>query len=606
MVNSSLLQLTDVSLRFGDKELFANLNMLIKDGDRAALIGRNGSGKSTLLKIIAGKIETDYGSRVVSKGTTIGYMEQDPNLSKFLTLYDFAVFNLDPSNYYKVEHHAENLGISLKTKCKDASGGERRRASLVKLFAEESELLLLDEPTNHLDIDGILWLERKLISSNCSFLIISHDRTFLNNLTKQTFWVDRAVVRKRELGFVTFEDWRDKIWKEEDQESHKLDMKIKTEARWAVEGISGRRKRNMGRLKVLDNLRKTRSEKIKRQSLKSIEIDTGIKSGQKVIEAKVVSKAFNGNEIIRKFSLTVARGDRIAVVGPNGVGKSTLINILLGKVPPDSGKVKLGTDIHPAIFDQNREILDDNLSLWENLTSDPILNVSNASDQIMVGGRPRHVMGYLKQFLFSEFQARMQVGALSGGEKARLVLAKILSKSSNLLVLDEPTNDFDLETLDLLQEALDEYSGTVILVSHDRDFINRVSTKTLVMEGDGVIQEHNGGWSDLFNKDTEKFDVNKSPSKIKKKLNHQRRENNSRIGLSFTQLHRLKELPEEIDRLIEKISELELILSDGDLYLNDEERFLKLSKALALLQKKLTLIEDEWLKLEELSELKIN
>ena len=606
MVNSSLLQLTDVSLRFGDKELFANLNMLIKDGDRAALIGRNGSGKSTLLKIIAGKIETDYGSRVVSKGTTIGYMEQDPNLSKFLTLYDFAVFNLDPSNYYKVEHHAENLGISLKTKCKDASGGERRRASLVKLFAEESELLLLDEPTNHLDIDGILWLERKLISSNCSFLIISHDRTFLNNLTKQTFWVDRAVVRKRELGFVTFEDWRDKIWKEEDQESHKLDMKIKTEARWAVEGISGRRKRNMGRLKVLDNLRKTRSEKIKRQSLKSIEIDTGIKSGQKVIEAKVVSKAFNGNEIIRKFSLTVARGDRIAVVGPNGVGKSTLINILLGKVPPDSGKVKLGTDIHPAIFDQNREILDDNLSLWENLTSDPILNVSNASDQIMVGGRPRHVMGYLKQFLFSEFQARMQVGALSGGEKARLVLAKILSKSSNLLVLDEPTNDFDLETLDLLQEALDEYSGTVILVSHDRDFINRVSTKTLVMEGDGVIQEHNGGWSDLFNKDTEKFDVNKSPSKIKKKLNHQRRENNSRIGLSFTQLHRLKELPEEIDRLIEKISELELILSDGDLYLNDEERFLKLSKALTLLQKKLTLIEDEWLKLEELSELKIN
>ena len=355
-----------------------------------------------------------------------------------------------------------------------------------------------------------------------------------------------------------------------------------------------------------DNLRKTRSEKIKRQSLKSIEIDTGIKSGQKVIEAKVVSKAFNGNEIIRKFSLTVARGDRIAVVGPNGVGKSTLINILLGKVPPDSGKVKLGTDIHPAIFDQNREILDDNLSLWENLTSDPILNVSNASDQIMVGGRPRHVMGYLKQFLFSEFQARMQVGALSGGEKARLVLAKILSKSSNLLVLDEPTNDFDLETLDLLQEALDEYSGTVILVSHDRDFINRVSTKTLVMEGDGVIQEHNGGWSDLFNKDTEKFDVNKSPSKIKKKLNHQRRENNSRIGLSFTQLHRLKELPEEIDRLIEKISELELILSDGDLYLNDEERFLKLSKALTLLQKKLTLIEDEWLKLEELSELKIN
>ena len=605
MVNSPLLQLTDMSLKFGDKELFLNLNMLIKEGDRAALIGCNGSGKSTLLKIISGQIEADCGSRVVSKGTAIGYMEQDPNLNKFLTLYDFAVSSLDPSNYYKVEHHAETLGISLEIKCKDASGGERRRASLVKLFAEESDLLLLDEPTNHLDIEGILWLERKLISSKYSFLIISHDRTFLNNLTKQTFWVDRAVVRKRELGFITFEDWRDKIWKEEDQESHKLDMKIKAEARWAVEGISGRRKRNMGRLRALHNLRETKFEKIKRQSLKSIEIDTDIKSGQKVIEAKDISKAFDGNEIIRKFSLKVARGERIAIVGSNGVGKSTLINMLTGKVPPDSGKVKMGTDLYPAIFDQNREILDDDLSLWENLTSDPITNVSNASDQVMVRGRPRHVMGYLKEFLFSEIQARMPVGALSGGEKARLMLAKILSKSSNLLVLDEPTNDFDLETLDLLQEALDEYLGTVILVSHDRDFINRVSTKTLVMLGDGLIREYNGGWSDIFLKDSEKSDHNKSRTKTKKKLSHQNKQN-SRIGLSFTQSHRLQKLPEEIERLSGKISELELILSDGDLYSKDEKRFLKLSKALTLLQNKLTLIEDEWLKLEELSETKVN
>ncbi len=605
MVDRPLLQLTDVSLKFGDKRLFANLNMLIKDGERAALIGCNGSGKSTLLKIISGQIEADSGSRVVSKGTAIGYMEQDPNLDKFNTLYDFAISSLDPSNYFKVEHHAETLGISLATKCQKASGGERRRASLVKLFAEESDLLLLDEPTNHLDIEGILWLERKLISSKCSSLIISHDRTFLTNITKQTFWIDRAVVRKRELGFLTFEDWRDKIWTEEDNASHKLDMKIKAEARWAVEGISGRRKRNMGRLRELDNLREKRFEKIKRQSLKSIELDNGIKSGKKVIEVKDISKAFNGNEIIRKFSLKVARGERIAIVGPNGVGKSTLINILIGKLQPDSGKVKIGTDLYPAIFDQNREILDDGLSLWENLTSDPMLNVSNASDQVMVRGRPRHVMGYLKEFLFSEIQARMPVATLSGGEKARLVLAKILSKSGNLLVLDEPTNDFDLETLDLLQEALDEYLGTVILVSHDRDFINRVSTKTLVMKGDGSIQEYNGGWLDLFLKDSEKYGADKSQTKKKKKFSHKTNQN-PRIGLSFTQSHRLKELPEEIERLSKKISELELILSDGDLYLKDEKRFLKLSKALTLLQNRLTLIEDEWLKLEELSETKAN
>ena len=605
MVNSPLLQLTDLSLKFGDKELFVNLNMLIKTGDRAALIGCNGSGKSTLLKIISGQIEADCGSRVVSKGTAIGYMEQDPNLNKFLTLYDFAVSSLDPSNYYKAEHHAETLGISLEIKCQDASGGERRRASLVKLFAEESDLLLLDEPTNHLDIEGILWLERKLISSKYSFLIISHDRTFLNNLTKQTFWVDRAVVRKRELGFITFEDWRDKIWKEEDQESHKLDMKIKAEARWAVEGISGRRKRNMGRLRALHNLRETKFEKIKRQSLKSIEIDTDIKSGQKVIEAKDISKAFDGNEIIRKFSLKVARGERIAIVGSNGVGKSTLINMLTGKVPPDSGKVKMGTDLYPAIFDQNREILDGDLSLWENLTSDPMTNVSNASDQVMVRGRPRHVLGYLKEFLFSEIQARMPVEALSGGEKARLMLAKILSKSSNLLVLDEPTNDFDLETLDLLQEALDDYLGTVILVSHDRDFINRVSTKTLVMQGDGLIREYNEGWSDIFLKDSEKPVYKKPRAKIKRKLSHQNKQN-SRVGLSFTQSYRLEQLPEEIERLSGKISELELILSDGDLYSEDEKRFLKLSKTLTLLQNKLSQIEDEWLKLEELSETKVN
>jgi ATP-binding cassette subfamily F protein uup len=602
MAINSLLQLNDIALTYGGDPLFVNLDMLIKTGDRAALIGRNGSGKSTLMKVLAGLVSVDSGSRVLSKGISVGYLEQDPDFTNFASLGDFAISNLNPKDYYKSERIAESIKLSLDKECSSSSGGERRRAAIVKLFAEEPDLLLLDEPTNHLDIDGILWLEQKLVQTNCAYLVISHDRAFLNKLTKQTFWIDRAIVRRRELGFLKFEDWRDKTWLDEDNERHKLDRKIKAETRWSIEGISGRRKRNMGRMRALDALRDKKIGNIKRQGIANVEIDSSVISGHKVIDAREISKFYDNKPIIQKFSIKIVRGERVAIVGRNGVGKSTLINLLIGKLKPDSGKVVLGTDLHQTIFDQNRDVLNQDLSLWENLTTDPDLGISGSSDTIMVRGNPRHVVGYLKDFLFLETQARMPVRSLSGGEKARLVLAKILSKTSNLLILDEPTNDFDLETLDLLQEVLADYSGTVLLVSHDRDFINRIATKTLVMNGSGCVEHYNGGWSDYFFKENDVKNVEQTGLIKKQKQKQDLFKKTQKNNLSFTQAHRLKELPDEIVKLSKKIEEVEHVLSDANLYSDNTIKFLKFTEALDILQKRLTSFEEEWLYLEEISE----
>ncbi|MBL6856577.1 MAG: ABC-F family ATP-binding cassette domain-containing protein [Rhodobacteraceae bacterium] len=602
MAINSLLQLNDIALTYGGDPLFVNLDMLIKTGDRAALIGRNGSGKSTLMKVLAGLVSVDSGSRVLSKGISVGYLEQDPDFTNFASLGDFAISNLNPKDYYKSERIAESIKLSLDKECSSSSGGERRRAAIVKLFAEEPDLLLLDEPTNHLDIDGILWLEQKLARTNFAYLVISHDRAFLKKLTKQTFWIDRAIVRRRELGFLKFEDWRDKTWLDEDNEWHKLDRKIKAETRWSIEGISGRRKRNMGRMRALDVLRDKKLGNIKRQGIANVEIDSSVTSGHKVIDAREISKFYDNKPIIQKFSIKIVRGERVAIVGRNGVGKSTLINLLIGKLKPDSGKVVLGTDLHQTIFDQNRDVLNQDLSLWENLTTDPDLGISGSSDTIMVRGNPRHVVGYLKDFLFLETQARMPVRSLSGGEKARLVLAKILSKTSNLLILDEPTNDFDLETLDLLQEVLADYSGTVLLVSHDRDFINRIATKTLVMNGSGGVEHYNGGWSDYFFKENDVKNVERTVLIKKQKQKQDLFKKTKKNNLSFTQAHRLKELPDEIVKLNKKIEEVEHVLSDVNLYSDNAIKFLKFTEALDILQKRLTSFEEEWLYLEEISE----
>jgi len=599
MAQIPLLQLNQISLTFGGDPIFNGLDLVAQTGDRLALVGRNGSGKSTLMKVMAGLVEPDHGTRVVPSGISVGYMEQDPTMDGFATLGDYASSELDPGELYRVERASEGLKFDPDRPVSTASGGERRRAALAKLMAEAPELMLLDEPTNHLDIEAIAWLEAELKSTRAGYVIISHDRSFLNALTRATLWIDRGMVRRADVGFQGFEAWRDKIWEEEDIARHKLDRKIKAEARWAVEGISARRKRNQGRVRALQALRQERADQIKRQGAAAMELAAAPKSGKKVIDAKGLSKAFDGKTIVSNFSLTVQRGDRVAFVGPNGVGKTTVLKMLMGEVAADEGQVDLGTNLLPAIFDQSRAQLDPNMSLWDSLTGDPSMRVSGQADQIMVRGQPKHVVGYLKEFLFDEAQARAPVRSLSGGEKARLLLAKIMARESNLLVLDEPTNDLDVETLDLLQELLDTYDGTVLLVSHDRDFLDRVAATTIAMEGDGKATVYAGGWSD-YQAQRKPTDVPVQKAAVKKaKLDARSADKPKEAGLSYTEKHRLEKLPTIIERLEAEIAKLEEFMSDPDLYTREPLKFQKATDALVERQNALAAAEEEWLMLED-------
>ncbi|WP_439155272.1 ABC-F family ATP-binding cassette domain-containing protein [Yoonia sp.] len=598
MARAPLLQLSDIALTYGGDPVFADLSLVIQPGDRVALVGRNGSGKSTLMKVMAGLVLPDDGTRVASPGVQVGYMEQDPTMDGFATLGDYAASGLDPDEAYKVDMVAEGLKFDPAGAVATASGGERRRAALAKLMAEAPELMLLDEPTNHLDIEAIAWLENELKTTRAAFVLISHDRAFLRALTRATLWIDRGTVRRAEQGFDGFEEWRDKIWEEEDQQRHKLNRKIKAEARWAVEGISARRTRNQGRLRALADLRAEKAGQIRRQGTAAMAFEGGSSSGKKVMEATGLSKTFDGKQIIRDFDLTVQRGDRVAFVGPNGVGKTTLIKMLLGQVAPDAGTVTLGTKLDIAIFDQTRAALNPDMSLWENLANDPELGVSGKSDQVMVRGQPKHVVGYLKEFLFDEAQARAPVRSLSGGEKARLLLARLMARESNLLVLDEPTNDLDIETLDLLQDILGDYDGTVLLVSHDRDFLDRVATTTIAMEGQGQAVVYAGGWTDYREQRGGDFTEAKEASKpLAKKQKPADKKTSG--GLSFTERHRLDELPGVIDTLTAEITKLEGLLADPDLFTQEPVKFQKATDALVARQNALSDAEDEWLALEE-------
>ncbi|MEM1374077.1 MAG: ATP-binding cassette domain-containing protein [Pseudomonadota bacterium] len=607
MARPPLLQLTDIALTFGGAPIFEDLSLVIQPGDRVALVGRNGSGKSTLLKVMAGLVEADRGHRVVPSGVSVGYMEQDPDLSGFTTLGDFALSDLDASEAYRVDMAGEGLKFDPARPVATASGGERRRAALAKLWAEAPELMLLDEPTNHLDIEAIGWLEEQLSTARTAYVVISHDRAFLSALTRATLWIDRGAVRRQETGFAAFEAWRDKTWADEDLARHKLDRKIKAEARWAVEGISARRKRNMGRVRALQDLRAERSSQIRRQGAAALDLDAGKKSGKKVIEATGLTKAFGERVIARNFDLTVQRGDRIAFVGPNGVGKTTLLKMLTGELAPDAGSIKLGTNLEIAVFDQARAQIDPDLSLWEALTSEQGLRVSGRADQIMVRGTPRHVVGYLKDFLFDDAQARAPVRALSGGERARLLLAKLMAKPSNLLILDEPTNDFDVETLDLLQDILGDYDGTVLLVSHDRDFLDRVATLTVAFEGRGKLTVYAGGWSDYQAQRPADADAPPSAPQPGARTTPAPSpapapDQPAPAGLSFTEKHRLAALPGEIDRLGAEIAKLEDFLAQPDLYSKAPVKFQKATDALVERQNALMAAEEEWLILEEKSE----
>ena len=597
MARIPLLQLNGISLTFGGDPVFSGIDLVVQLGDRVALVGRNGSGKSTLMKVMAGLVEPDKGEVIVGPGSSVGYMEQDPEMKGFSTLGDFATSGLEPGEMYKVERAGEGLKFDPARPVETASGGERRRAALAKLMAEAPELMLLDEPTNHLDIEAIGWLEQELKATRAGFVLISHDRAFLRNLTRATLWLDRGIVRRQDKGFADFEAWRDAVWDEEDMQRHKLNRLIKSEARWAVEGISARRKRNQGRVRALQALRAERAAQITRQGAAGMALDSGPKSGRKVIEATDISKAYDEKVILRDFSIKIQRGDRVAFVGPNGAGKTTLLKMLLGEVEPDSGTVVRGTNLEIAVFDQARAQLDPDATLWESLTGDPQMRVSGKADQVMVRGTPKHVVGYLKEFLFDESQARAPVRALSGGEKARLLLAKLMAQPSNLLVMDEPTNDLDVETLDLLQELLDDYDGTVLLVSHDRDFLDRMAATTVAMEGDGRAVIYAGGWSDY---QAQRPDVIKEKGeKTKGSKSKVKQDEKVKAGLSFTEKHRLEALPGEIERLEAEIGKLEELLADPALFTREPVKFQKATEALVARQAKLSAAEEEWLELEE-------
>ncbi|MCF6302562.1 MAG: ATP-binding cassette domain-containing protein [Devosiaceae bacterium] len=599
MAQPAILTLSDIMLTFGGNPLFEGLNLSVNQGERICLVGRNGSGKSTLLKVMAGIMEPDAGDVFLRPGNAVAYMEQDPDLSAYETLGDYASSGLDPSEYYRVEMVMEGVKLNVDQSPAQASGGERRRAALAKLLASDADLMLLDEPTNHLDIEVVAWLEEHLKQTRRAYVIISHDRAFLRNLTRTTLWVDRGVVRRSDKGFEHFEDWRDRTFEEEDLNRHKLDRLIKAEARWAVEGISGRRKRNIGRVGRLDDMKQGRAEQIRRTGTARMEFDGGPKSGKLVFEATDVSKAYDGKQIVKDFNLRVMRGERIAFVGPNGVGKTTLINLLTSTLAPDEGEVRIGSSVQMALLDQTRATLPPDTSLKDALTG-------GGKDTVLINGSEKHVIGYMKDFLFSPDQLNTPLKALSGGERARVMLARALALPSNLLVLDEPTNDLDLETLDLLQETLAEYPGTLIIVSHDRDFIDRVATITLIAEGDGTWTTYAGGYADMVA--LRGFGVRKGKTLPKAVSKAQSAKKPSRTSvltkkkLSFNQQHALKTLPEKMANLESDMAGLRTRLEDPGFYSRDPQSFADVSKQLQEKQTLFDEFENQWLELEILRE----
>ena len=594
-----LIQLKDIALTFGGTPLLSGVELTVASSERVCLIGRNGSGKSTLLKIAAGLIEPDRGSRFVQPGATIRYLPQEPDFATYRTTLDYVEAGLGPGDdRYAAKYLLEQLGLHGDEEPARLSGGEGRRAALARVLAPSPDVLLLDEPTNHLDLPTIEWLEGELDRRRSALVLISHDRRLLSNLSRSTAWLDRGEIRQIDRGFAAFEAWRDEVLAEEEREQHKLDRKIVSEEHWLRYGVSGRRKRNVRRLADLKALRRARSSYRGDAGSANLAASEAEKSGRLVIEAKTISKSFCERRIVENFSIRVQRGDRIGIVGPNGAGKTTLVNLLTGAIAPDSGSVRLGVNLEMATLDQRRESLDPKSTLAEALTG-------GRGDQVMVGGRPRHVVGYMKDFLFAQEQRGTPLEVLSGGERGRLMLARALAKPSNLLVLDEPTNDLDLETLDVLEEMLGEYEGTVMLISHDRDFLDRIVTSVIAPDGDGKWIEYAGGYSDMLAQRGSdlKRETSKAPAIEEKKeaktaapLPAQKRR------LNFNEKHALETLPKTIGRLQAEIAKQQRLLDDPDLYARDRKTFEEASHTIARTQTELASAEDRWLALEMLRE----
>ena len=593
-----LLTLQDIHLTFGGTPLLEGAELSIGERERVCLVGRNGSGKSTLLKIAAGSVEADHGTRFAQPGATVRYLPQEPDLAGFSTTLAFVQAGLAPGDdLHRARYLLEQLGLTGDEDPARLSGGEARRAALARVLAPEPDILLLDEPTNHLDLPAIEWLEAELSASRSALVLISHDRRFLERLSRATVWLDRGVTRRVERGFASFEQWRDQVLEEEEREQHKLGRKIAAEERWMRYGVTARRKRNMRRVGLLAEMRKDFREHRGAQGNVKIAVSEAELSGKLVVEADRVSKSFAAETVVRDFSIRIQRGDRIGFVGPNGAGKTTLLKMLVGELAPDSGTVALGVNLQMATLDQRREALDRNTSVRDTLTG-------GRGDSVLAGGQTRHVVGYMKDFLFTPEQAGTAVSALSGGERGRLTLARALARPSNLLVLDEPTNDLDLETLDLLEEMIDDYPGTVLLVSHDRDFLDRTVSALVVAEGGGRWNVYAGGYSDVVAQRGEGV-----TAKIAKPDPRPPRERQTaseapapKRRLSFNEKHALETLPARIAALEAEIAKMSRLIADPNLYARDRMAFDKASDALAKAQRELSTAEDEWLRLEHLRE----
>ncbi|MBB3930670.1 ATP-binding cassette subfamily F protein uup [Kaistia hirudinis] len=593
-----LLLLQDIRLTFGGRPLIENASLAVSAGERLCLVGRNGSGKSTLLKIAEGLVEPDSGKRFLQPGTTVRYLPQEPDLSAFATTRAYVEDGLGPGDDpHRATMLLEALGLTGEETPDRLSGGETRRAALAKALAPEPDVLLLDEPTNHLDLPAIEWLEETLRTMRSALVLISHDRRFLERLSRATVWLDRGQTRRLDKGFAEFETWRDAILHEEEKERERLDRKISQELDWVRYGVTARRKRNMGRLRKLEGLRTEKREQRRQVGEVKFGASVGDVSGKSVVEAIGISKAFGEREIVRDFSTRIQRGDRVALVGANGAGKTTLLSLLTGVLAPDSGRIKLGTNIEMVTLDQRRDSLDPMMTLSDALTD-------GRGDTVIVNGEARHVIGYMRDFLFQPEQARAPISALSGGERGRLMLARALAKPSNLLVLDEPTNDLDLETLDLLEELLDDYTGTILLVSHDRDFLDRVATSVIVSEGDGRWTDYAGGYSDMLAQrgaTAPARTVTKADRKDEPKAAAAPRAP-AKAKLSFKQKHALETLPARIEKLDAEIAKLAATLAEPDLYTRDRKRFDAASARLAAAQAEHGAAEEEWLELEMLRE----
>ncbi|MCF6321368.1 MAG: ATP-binding cassette domain-containing protein [Rhizobiaceae bacterium] len=593
-----ILFLTDIHLTFGGNALLEGVEMSVEAGDRICLVGRNGSGKSTLLKIAAGMVEMDRGERFLQPGTTVNYLEQEPNLLQFDCVTDYVNDGLNgPEQEHVARMLLGELGLSGEEKTKALSGGEARKAALIRSLAPQPDVLLLDEPTNHLDLPAIEWLENWLRKCRSALVLISHDRRFLSSLSRKTVWMDRGASRVFERGFGEFEEWRDGVLEEEEMQRHKLGRKIAREEHWIVHGVSGRRKRNVRRLRELGDLKHQKATAKKVAPGVKITVAEGEASGKLVARLHNVSKNFGDKKIVHNLSAIIQRGDRVGLVGPNGAGKTTLVNLITTKLAPDSGNIKLGVNLDLLVIDQKREMLDPEWTLKDALTD-------GSGDMVAVGDEQKHVFTYMRDFLFLPEQAGTPLRVLSGGERGRLMLARGFRHPSNFLVLDEPTNDLDLETLDLLQEKISEYEGTVILVSHDRDFLDRICTTVIAYEGEGNWAQYAGGYSDMMAQRSARGGKGSGVTqvKIRGKTKSKSVRNSSQkpveAKLSFAQLHALENLPKEIERLEFEIGKLKNALGTPGLYTKDPKKFDGWVKALGKREQALSAKEDEWLELE--------